>query len=332
VQLLYKHELCDIVRTMILKQRSYKIHKKSLLLTLILIFGVAYLVLFINKTTVHADNTTNYPWIRPDNWLSQSIKKPSGGVTQGHIGVDVQLTKSGSSYNPCHNVSDSFVAACESPGGYYKVHRYTPSSSDFPYGIFIDNSNSGANHFWARRLRTVFLEIYPYSVSVGSPFSGYRLDPGACGCSVVGGFQLVVNDWKGGYSADIGTIRAASFSDPDVGKLNGFVRRSGSTVQQGEVNIDWFGEQTSKSRSSTSYPVYSFASWPTNNSGYYTSGPVLKGTYHIYVKDKGPGQAGPLRTVECVGVPVKSQHDRIDLQLNALHFGLDGPGRQCFDR
>lgn len=293
-------------------------------------FGSAAFAFISFPLTVFADDTINYPWIRPDNWLSQIIASPGGGTGSGHIVVDLLLEKNGQGYNPCHNSSDSYYNACD--GGVYKVARFSSSSNDFPYGIFVDNSNNSSSHFWARRVGAVFLEIYPYSVSVPSNLDGYRLDPGACNCTVYGGFQVIINDWKGGYSANIGKLQATSLSDPDVGRLNGFIRRSGTPVEQGDVNIDWFGQDKSYGRSSAGYPVYSFASWPTNNDGYYTSGPVLKGNYHIYVLDKGPNQQGPNRKVECVGIATKGSSDRLDMELSQPHFGLDGPGRQCYDR
>lgn len=317
---------------------SLEILKKNrsllVLLSMLLIVGT----IFLNTPAVKADDTTNYPWIRPVDWASQVIKSPTGGTGTGHIGVDILLGSKDRTYTPCHNTSDTFIAGCQNSGGYYKVQKYSSSSNDFPFGIFIDNSNGGANHFWARRLGTVFLEIYPYSVPVNSALSGYRLDPGACNCTVFGGLEVVINDWKGGaaagsaYSANIGTLRATSLSEPDVAKLNGFVRRNSATVSQNEVNFDWFGQDSSSSRSSANFPVYSFASWPTNTDGYYTSGPLLKGNYHIFVTDNGPNQQGPSRKVECLGIVVKNLTDRMDLQLTQQHFGLDGPGRQCYDR
>lgn len=274
---------------------------------------------------VYADDTTNYPWIRPDNWLSQIITSPSGGTGYGHFVVDLLMEKNGQTYNPCHNSADTFYAGCD--GGVYKVMRYRPGSNDFPYGIFVDNSNDGQNHFWARRVGAVFLELYPYSVAETGAGDGYRLDPGACNCTVNGGFQVIINDWKGGYSANIGTLRPTTLTDSDVGRLNGFIRRNGNAAGNKDVNIDWFGQDSSTVRSSAGYPVYSFASWPTNSQGYYTSGPVLKGNYHIFVLDKVGN-----RKVECVGIGVRGIGDRLDMELTAQHFGLDAPGRQCYDR
>lgn len=300
-------------------------HSKRIVKMLLAVAVVAVAVSFAIPSHAAADDTTNYPWIRPDNWLSQIIASPSGGTGYGHLIVDLLMDKSGQTYNPCHNSADTFYGACDS--GVYKVLRWRPGSNDFPFGIFVDNSNNGLNHFWARRVGAVFLELYPYSVPETGAGDGYRLDPGACGCTVYGGFQVIVNDWKGGYSRDIGSLRPTSLADPDVGRLNGFVRRSGTPVKSKDVNIDWFGQDSSSGRSTAGYPVYSFASWPTNNDGYYTSGPVLKGNYHIYVLDKGAN-----RKVECFGMGVKSTSDRQDIELTAQHFGLDAPGRQCYDR
>ena len=290
-----------------------------------MLFGLLALASLTFPIPALADDTTNYPWIRPDNWLSQVIVSPTGGAGSGHIVVDLLLEKSGQSYNPCQNSADTYYGACD--GGVYKVAIYTLGSNDFPYGIFIDNSNNNLSHFWARRVGAIFLEVYPYSVSVPAPLDGYRLDPGACNCTVTGGFQVIINDWKGGYSANIGSLHAMDLSDSDAGRLNGFIKRNGSPVMQDDVNIDWFGQESTVSRTSTGYPVQSFASWPTNSDGYYTSGPVLKGNYHIYVLDKGAN-----RKVECLGINIKGTYDRLDMELAQQHFGLDGPGRQCYDR
>ncbi len=282
----------------------------------------------------YAEDTTSYPWIRPVSWLDQVIASPTGGTGQGHIGVDILLGKTNQSYDPCHNVSDPYIAGCQNSGGYYKVLKYSSTSSDFPYGIFVDNSNSGSDHFWAKRTGVVFLEIYPYSVPVSAPLSGYRLDPGACACNVYGGLEVVINDWKGGsspgsaFSANIGILKMTNLSEPDVGKMNGFIRNNGTPIGAGAVNVDWFGQDKTTTRSTGGFPVFSFASWPTNADGYYTSGPVLKGNYHIYVTSNG----SPSRKIECYGVGVKGSADRLDMELTQQHFGLDGPGRQCYDR
>ncbi len=301
---------------------------------LLAIVGVI-LPLGLSTATAYADDTTNYPWIRPDRWLSQVISSPTGGIGQGHIGVDIKLGRVPNDiYNPCHNASDTYYQLCAIPGGYYKVHNYWLGGNDFPYGIFVDSKDDKTqiSHNWAKRVGSVFMEIYPYSVAVPKGSDGYRLDPGACGCTVYGGYQVSVNDWNGGYSKNIGQIRVASFADRDVGKMNGYIKKNRVPVKAGEVNIDWFGMDRSTTRSSTGYPVYSFASWPTNKDGYYTSGPVLKGNYHIYVSQFDPNNKTLLKKVECVGINVKGQGDRIDMELTRQHFGLDGPGRQCYDR
>jgi hypothetical protein len=276
---------------------------------------------------VNAQDTRDYPWTRPDGWMSQIISSPTGGAGQGHIGVDVSLGEYPGTYNPCHNASDAYVGACDSPGSYYKVQRYRPGTNDFPFGIFIDSSNAGQDHHWAKRMKTVYLEIYPYSIPVNAPLDGYRLDPGACGCTVVGGMQVVIDDWKGGYSANIGQLSAPALGDSGVGKMNGFVRRGSTPLGANEVNVDWFAQDTTTTRSSTGYPVRSFASWPTNQDGYYTSGPVVNGNYKIFVTEKATG-----KKVECVGIKVAGVADRLDMDLSQLHYGLDSPVRQCYDR
>lgn len=302
---------------------------KNKILTLFL--TTTALLLFLTPTRVWADDTANYPWVRPDGWLAQIISKPGGTVKRGHIGVDVSLGTYPRNYNPCHNTGDSFVVACDSPGGYYKVARYSPTGTNFQYGIFVDSRNNGVTHNWAKRLKTVYLELYPYSVDLGPILDGYRLDPGACNCTVNGGLQVEVSDWKGGYSADIGKLKPPKFGDANITKINGYVTRKGVRVRQNEVNLDWFALDANKSQSSTGYPTKSFASWPTNNDGYYTTGPIVSGRYTVFITDKGPGGAGPTKKIECTGIET-SQFDRIDIKLSRPHFGLDAPGRQCFDR
>ncbi len=303
-----------------------------------LLLAVIPVALTVSGHKVYAEDTNSYPWIRPVSWLDQVISSPTGGTGQGHIGVDLLLGSSNQSYDPCHNSSDPFISGCQNSGGYYKVLKYNSSGNEFPYGIFIDNTNGSASHYWAKRTGVVFLEIYPYSIPVSAPLSGYRLDPGACGCAVYGGLEVVIKDWKGSsapgsaYSANIGTLRTTSLTEPDVGKMNGYIKRNGTNVGAGIANTDWFGQDSSTARSSGGFPVFSFASWPTNADGYYTSGPVLKGNYHFYVTDNGPTNTGPTRKVECFGIGVKGTSDRMDMELTQQHFGLDGPGRQCYDR
>lgn len=303
------------------KKHIHSLVKRSLL-------AVSALVMLLGfASPVYANDTGNYPWIRPDNWLSQIISSPSGGIGAGHINVDLLLAKNGQTYNPCQNSSDTFYAACDD--GVYKTMRWRANgTSDFPFGIFVDNTNNNKNHFWARRVDAVFMEVYPYSVPETGAGSGYRLDPGACNCTVYGGFQVIINDWKGGYSANVGTLSPTKLTDSDAGRVAGFIKRNGVKVGANDVNIDWFGQDSASSHSSGGYNrVYSFASWPTNSDGYYTSGPVVKGNYHFYVLDRVGS-----KKVECFGINTQGIHDRMDMELTSQHFGLDAPGRQCYDR
>jgi len=353
MKILYEERL--FYKLMSKKTARLKRHHLWLLLIFASLLGFIFLVFSSTRNATHAlsdttQDTLNHGWIRWDNWLDQRINPLSGGTGYGHIGVDIDLQ----GYNPCHTPGanryvDTFRQSCDDhstgcsmplnpdrtcPAGaqtwwsYYKDEEYWAGGSQFPYGIFVDNSNNGLTHYFARRLDAVFLEVYPHSRPTNND-NDYQLDPGACGCTVAGGYQVVVglNQWNGGYSPNIGTIRVEAFGDPDVGKINGFVTRHGTPVGAHAVSIDWFGQDYNYTRSSTGYRVTGFASWPTNKDGYYTSGPLLNGNYHIYAHDLAANH-----TVECVGISLKGQGGRIDLELDRQHFGFDGPGRQCYDR
>ncbi|MBY0315888.1 MAG: hypothetical protein K2Q26_10235 [Bdellovibrionales bacterium] len=236
---------------------------------------------------------------------SQYANVVFGGLTEGsgHIGVDIAWDKGDSLYNPCHHSDDIYYGACimssVGPVSYYKVLIFSNGSNNFPSGIFIDSENnnycSGQSwcktsgpvvpHNWQNLLSYVALEIYPYGSS-----GGY--DPRT---NSHGGLRVSVNSFpqrsgSGKHSVDLGKIALPQMGHPQVGKLNGFVRSQGQAVAAERMNIDAFQTGLSTYLSSTGYPFYGFSSSPTNQDGYYTTGPVPQGTYKTYLTDNRTGK------------------------------------------
>lgn len=298
---------------------------------------VGFLLLGWSPSTALAASvdSTQYPQIRSGAWANAPLAGVQNGaldgVRQGHIGVDMWMSNpslnGGNAYLPCKNPNEPYLAACAMPNSYYKVMHYcSPSSDDFPYGIFIGNRDHGITTNWGNKTTGVALEIYPYSTDLNTvngscnPYDsqwngyGYDLQP-CCGQVVYGGLRIVVSSFNqfangGWYGASLGAVRMPQKGDSDVGMVNGYLCHNGAgappscpngnNAPDHTVSIDWFGQQLVYSRSTAGYGVASFASWgnqsirtgqPSTGSGYYTSGPVLRGNTTLYVTDHSSGRA-----------------------------------------
>jgi hypothetical protein len=272
------------------------------------------------------------------NWANIRIGKVQPGA--GHIGVDMWWPSSGGAYVPCHHSNDPYYGSCvlsnAGQTSYYKVGNYNTSTSNFPYGIFIDNQNTnyctssgwcpnpGAtshNHGWGRLSSDASLEIYPYNNSSqydpSSPTSaggGLRIQ--------VTGFPVVANGGK--YSADIGTVTLPQMGQPNVGRLNGFVRTNSGLITNNErVVLELFQHDYSMT-TSTGYPAKGFVIEKNNTDGYYTTGPIPVGEYRIYATDTQTS-----RKIYLDFVRITSQHARIDFNTSQTCFGH--PGQHCVD-
>lgn len=255
----------------------------------------------------------------------------------GYIGVDIWWpTSNGGIYNPCQNSGDAYYGACvlsnSGQTSYYKVQHYTPTSTDFPYGIFIDNqdqnyctsaswcqnpSASTVNHGWARLITNASIEVYPI-------YSGGQYNAAA---NSVGGVRVQVsfpNFANGGrYSNNIGNITLPQLGQPNVGKLNGFVTYDGAPVSNNRLLLEAFQEQSTLS-SSTEYPVTGFAVTNSNSDGYYNLGAVPSGTYKIYITDTQTNHQIILSDVN-----ISTTYERLDFQLQDSCFGHTGS--TCID-
>jgi len=260
-----------------------------------------------------------------------------GKVTpgSGHIGVDIWWNNGSGDYLPCQNSHDAFYDACAlsnaAQSSYYKVMNYTPTTSDFPYGVFIDNQDPDVctssswcgdpgggdtiNHGWARIINSGSLEIYPHIAGSYNPSA-----------NTVGGVRLVdgfFNFANGGrYSDNIGDIALPQIGEANVGKLNGFVTSGGSSVANNRVLFEAFQEQSTRS-SSTGYPLTGFTTVRNNSDGYYSTGAVPSGTYKIYITDT---QSGHKIILNDIGV--NSQYERLDFRIDQNCFGYPGPNCQ----
>lgn len=305
-----------------------KINRRVLKLTLPLLVAAALLVPIIWSAR-SADAAYNV------SFSNMWVGKISPGY--GYIGVDVWWpTSNGGTYNPCQNSSDVYYGACvlsnSGQTSYYKVQHYTPTSTDFPYGIFIDNQdpnyctsaswcqNKNATtiyHGWGQLITNASMEIYPI----------YSNGQYNAALSSVGGVRIQT-DFPGfanggRYSNNIGNITLPQLGQPNVGKLNGFVTYEGAPVSNNRFLFEAFQEQSTYS-TSTGYPVTGFSVTNNNSNGYYNLGPLPDGTYKIYITDTQTNHKIILSDVN-----ISNTYERLDFQLQDGCFGHIGPN--CTD-
>lgn len=239
----------------------------------------------------------------------------------------------GNLYDPCHNSDDPDYGACEqanvAPTSYYRVFHYSPTARDFPYGMFIANTdpnrcrtsswcrNKGADtliHLAADRVDGAAIEIYPY----GSRGTYEPREPGA-----YAGVRVQVDEFPhaahgGAYSAPLGTIELSKLGDKGMAKLNGYVFDRGRPLSGGDVNrvrIDLFQQGRAPRFTSTGYPMRGFASVHNDKMAYYNGGAVYGGSYDIYVWDTKTD-----RRVMLTSNLVRTD-ERIDFELDKPCFG-----------
>ncbi len=268
------------------------------------------------------------------DWVNMWISQVTPG--SGHIGVDMWWPRD---YLPCHHSDDIYYDACTlsnaAQTSYYKVHNYTPSSNDFPYGIFIDNQNRDActtaswcrdvgggdmiNHGWARLITDAALEFYPHVSGSYNPAA-----------NTIGGVRVHVQGFPhfangGRYSNPLGTVTLPQLGQPNVGRLNGFATYNGVKASNNRVLLEIF-QESSTSSTSTGFPMTGFTTVRNNNDGYYNTGALPSGTYLMFITDTGPN---PDRKIILRGVNIFSEHERLDFRLEQQCFGY--PALNCTD-
>ncbi|MGR4866234.1 hypothetical protein [Caulobacter sp. LARHSG274] len=255
-----------------------------------------------------------------------AFRGPTNG--SGHIGVDIYWADHGvNDYNPCHHSNDPYYAACAMSGvgtvSYYKVAHFSGGSNDFPYGIFINNSDpnfcNGQSycttsnpvvHGWGNLVNGAAVEVYPYNTNgaydpATNTLVGLRAS--------ISGFGVLANN--GRYTEDLGSVTLPQKGAVGVGALNGFVRDHGVLVGQERMKIDAFQESGNITLSTTGRAFYGFSSYHTNGGGYYTTGPVPNGRYKIYLTDTAANKKIILyRDITMDG-------ERLDFELSDTCFG-----------
>jgi hypothetical protein len=256
----------------------------------------------------------------------------------GHVGVDIWYVRDKSFndksgiYNPCHDNTNPYYGACQlsknGPISYYKVLRFRPDGSNFPYGIFIDNKNDNRcttdqpwcnkqatsfEHNWGKMVTGGSLEIYPHAPGTVDSIPS---------SNIAGGVRIYFDSFPtkangGRYTVDIGDIKLPQLGEPDVGKMNGFITDNGKKITEGRVTFDYF-QNGGDRRTSTGYIVSGFSTSSSNADGYYTSGPVPNGSsYKLYVTDNNTG-----KKIIIDGLEIKGTDRRIDFDLSKECFGF----------
>lgn len=268
------------------------------------------------------------------NFTNFWIGKVTPGT--GHIGVDIWWPGGNGDYNPCQHSEDIFYGACvlsnSGRSSYYKVMSYTPSGTDFPYGIFIDNQNNNYcktsswctnksansfNHGWGRLISDGSIEIYPHDANGNYNPSGYDVG----GVRVASDFFLFANG--GRYSKDIGNITLPQIGQPNVGRLNGFATINSVNAANNRLLLEVFQESATR-KTSTGHPMTGFTVVRNNSDGYFNSGAVPSGSYKMYITDTLTG-----RKIILQGVNIFQLHERLDFKLEQRCFGY--PSLNCID-
>jgi hypothetical protein len=311
---------------------SVKVMRMLIALALTMLGGAAAIARAATVTTDSFPRTWNRSWANV--WFN------GVAIGSGHIGVDIGMwhpgvpghSNSGSVYSPCLNPGDPYFAGCAVRPGYYRVQHYAPGWSDFPYGIFIENTNNGVNHDWAKRVNYAALEVYPYDNIPGTVdppgegpywtetnrYGGVRMGIGSVGFVDV--FPTHANG--GYYSGPLGTVTQLpsvdGYGSGGAARLNGFIYAGWPAPAPHENASIHLFQQSCNHTTSTGHPICSFASTHNKADGYYTSGPLFPGTYRIYIEvyqlENGV-RVALLRTVS-FGASVFRSYERLDFDVN----------------
>jgi hypothetical protein len=236
----------------------------------------------------------------------------------GAIGVDLVLGSTGDPYLPCQNYNpdrhsgDVFVNACEVRGSYTTYTRFPAGAGLlFPHGYFMGNiqlnqvQGGTLTTGWGQRAAGLSFEFYPDPRHDAEyVHSRFHVDV----------FEHRANGWT--YSADVGRIRLSTLADPGTIRIVGRLTDGGRAVGPGRVKILIFG---GRSRSSTGYPISSFAVLTSDGGPGWTSGPLYAGPQRITVTDNATGRECVLETGWLSG-----PDSALDIDLARPGFGHAG--------
>jgi hypothetical protein len=275
----------------------------------------------ITPSAARAADTTDYG---PLPGRSQGVAVPFTGFTGpggravpiwGAVGVDLVLGSTAQPYLPCKHYdqgkgdSDTFIDACVVPGSYTTYTRFSSGAGLlFPFGYFVGNvqpdiqRGGSLRTGWGQRTAGLSFEFYPEpDRALDYVHSRFYVDV----------FDRGVGGWSS--SAPVGSIPVATLSDPGTTRLNGYVTDGGRTPAKGRVRFTVFG---GTARSSSGYPISSFAVTSSTGQRYWTTGAMYAGPQSIRVDDTATGRSCTWKVARMTGTG-----NRWDFDLARKGFG-----------
>ncbi len=202
----------------------------------------------------------------------------------GAVGVDLVLGSTAQPYLPCQHydrqsrTGDTFVNACQERGSYATFTRFPAGGGlVFPHGYFLGDTQPDlvrggtVNTGWGARAAGLSFEFYP-EPGRDAEFVHSRF--------YVDRFTRQANGWT--YSADVGRIPLLARTDPGTAHFGGRLTVGGRPPAPGRVSITVFG---GSARSSSGYPISSFAAFTGTGAPSWTSTPLYAGSHRITVVD-----------------------------------------------
>ena len=220
----------------------------------------------------------------------QGLTGPGGAPIpiSGAVGVDLVLGSTARPYLPCQHYEprtrggDTFVGACQERGSYATYTRFPAGGGLlFPLGYFMGNAQpdllrgGSLATGWGARTAGLSFEFYPdRRHDAEYVHSRFYVDQ----------FTHRANGWT--YSADIGRITLTTLADPNTARLSGSLTVGGRAPAPGRVSIQVFG---GAARSSSGYPISSFAVFASTGAPTWSSSPLYAGSQRITVLDTATG-------------------------------------------
>ncbi|MCK9898820.1 hypothetical protein CC117_15600 [Parafrankia colletiae] len=297
--------------------------RRRILAFLVLVTGSGFLALS-GPSPAWAADTTQYA---ADPSRGNGVAVPFEGLVDrdgnpvsisGAIGVDLVLGSTQEPYLPCQNFNqatgagDTYLNACQERGSYATYTRFAAGRSLlFPHGYFMGDSQPDLvrggtlNTGWGSRTAGLSFEFYP-QVDRDKEFVHSRF--------YIDAFGHRANGWT--YSAWVGRITLATLNDPGTARIGGRITDGGSTPARDRVRFLIFGGDA---RSSSDYPISSFAVFTSTGEPTWDSGAMYAGPQRIAVTDTANGR-------QCV-IDLKGISGRdnvLDLDLSRPDFGRAG--------
>ncbi|WP_261555092.1 hypothetical protein [Frankia tisae] len=233
----------------------------------------------------------------------------------GAVGVDLVLGSTARPYLPCQHydplarTGDTFVNACQERGSYATYTRFPAGGGlVFPNGYFMGNAQpdlvrgGGLPTGWGSRTSGLSFEFYPELRRDGDyVHSRFYIDR----------FTHRANGWA--YSTAVGRIALTTLADPGTARLGGRMTVGGRAPSPGRAKVVIFGGEA---RSSTGYPISSFAVQTGSGAPTWISSPLYAGDQRITVTDTATHRSCVLDRHG-----VRGPNNVVDFDLAAPGFG-----------